>query len=67
MEINEMVRRRVGLRLGSLHQEDHRYARRINRHRSGQDHLSPGCNLLSGGGPYIYANYVARATAKPPG
>jgi hypothetical protein len=23
--------------------------------------------LLSGGGPYIYANYVARATAKPPG
>jgi hypothetical protein len=43
MGINEMVRHRVGLRPGSLHQEDHRNAHRIHRHPSGQDHLSPGC------------------------
>src|SRR6478735_6021370 len=43
MAINEMVRRRVGLRLGSLNEEDHRNAHRIHRHRSGQGHLSPGC------------------------
>ena len=43
MAINEMVRRRVGLRPGSLHQEDHRNARHIYRYRSGQNHLSPGC------------------------
>src|ERR1700733_10843738 len=41
--INEMVRRRVGLRLGCSNKEDHRHAHRIDRHRFGQDHLSPGC------------------------
>jgi thymidylate synthase ThyX len=38
--MNEMVRRRVGLRLGSLNEEDHRYAHCIDRHRSRQDHLA---------------------------
>ena len=35
--INEMVRRRVGLRLGRIDQEDHHHAHRIHRHRFGQD------------------------------
>jgi transposase len=42
-----MVRRRVGLRLGSSKEEDHRNKHRIDRHRFGQDHLSPSFHLVA--------------------
>jgi hypothetical protein len=36
IRINTLVRPRLGLRLGSFHNEDHRHANRIDRHRSGK-------------------------------
>jgi hypothetical protein len=43
MGINEMVRRRVDYNSAVHIKEDHRHAHRIDRHRFGQDDLSPSC------------------------